>query len=139
MRVLKEFGDGVLYQTDDHRVVVARQNGDDYDIFDAVDGSALGQVKADSLDKVRINNRLRGAIEAAMGSLMLFSERREDRLAAAEDALKHPAPARIAAIDKALAVERDQAVRTAMTRALAAARLSSTDKSEQLAAIEALS
>ena len=139
VHVLKALGAGTLYTNGDQRVVAAEPTADGYDVFDAFDGSALGQAASDALDKIRINNRLRSAIESALGSLQLFSDQRDDRLAAAQDALKHPSPERIAAMEKALAREKDQEVRDAITRALAAARLTTDNKADQLAAIAALS
>ena len=136
--VLRALADGALYTTSDHKVVIAEQGGDTYKIFDPIDHAALGEAPEDALDKVRVNNRLRGAIEAALGGLTLSSSSSGDRLAAAQDALKHPPADGGAGLAKALAAEKDPAVRQALTLALAAARLSGGSKGQRLAAIAEL-
>jgi len=139
VRVLRALSAGTLFVTEDKRVVAAQESGDAYDIFDPIDGSNLGKVDADKLDKVGINNRLRGTIQAALGSLTLFGEKRSDRLAAAHDALKHPDPAQAGALEKALGQEKDADVAQVLRLAIAATKLGSADKAEQLAAIATLS
>ena len=86
-----------------------------------------------------MNNRLRGAIEAALGALTLFSPDRAARLAAAQDVLKHPSSETVATLEKALAAEQDAEIRAAMQRSLAAARLFAGSRDDQLAALRALS
>src|ERR1700730_18496678 len=126
--VLKALGDNALYTTADHKVVIAEPAGDGFKIFDPIDHSELGQAADDALDKVRVNNRLRGTIDAALGSLTLVSDNSEDRLAAAQDALKHARADGGTALAKALAAEKDPQVRQALTVALAVARLGSGSK-----------
>jgi urea transport system permease protein len=133
--VLKALGDNALYTTADHKVVIAEPAGDGFKIFDPIDHSELGQAADDALDKVRVNNRLRGTIDAALGSLTLVSDNSEDRLAAAQDALKHAPADGGTALAKALAAEKDPQVRQALTVALAVARLGSGSQEQRLAAI----
>jgi urea transport system permease protein len=134
---LKALGDGALYTTQEHKVVIAEPAGDGFQLFDPVDHAALGAVTSDAVDKVRVNNRLRGVIDAALGNLTLFSANPQDRLAAAQEATKHP-PSDGAALEKALLNEKDTQVRQALTVALAAARLGSGTKSQRLSAIAEL-
>jgi urea transport system permease protein len=136
--VLKALGDGALYTTADHKLVIAEPEGDAFKLFDPITRAALGQATDDALDKVRVNNRLRGEIDAALGSLTLFSERSADRLAAAQEALKRPPSDGGAALAKALAAEKDPAVKSALTLALAAARLAGGSKEQRLAAVAEL-
>ncbi len=139
VRVLEALSSDGLYTTSDHKVVIAVESGDGYALTDPIDGKSLGTVTSDAVDQVMVNNSLRSDVESALAGLMLFSPRREDRQRAANDALKHPAPGRIPGLKKALAAEQDDEVRGTLRKALAAAQLSSTDKSEQLAAIATLS
>ena len=120
------------------QLVIAEQQGDSCDTFGLLDGKKLGTVACDTLDKVVINNRLRGVIDAALSSLTLSSNQRGDRLSAAQEALRHPAPERTETLQKALATEKDGEVRQVLGRAVAAAQLSSADKATQLAAIATL-
>src|SRR5579864_7259515 len=68
---LKALNDGLLYRTADGHVVVAEQAGDTYKLYDPVDHAALGEAKDDAIDKVRVNNRLRGSISGALSRLTL--------------------------------------------------------------------
>ncbi|HUN47930.1 MAG TPA: urea ABC transporter permease subunit UrtB [Stellaceae bacterium] len=120
------------------QLVIAEAQGDSCDTFGLLEAKKLGTVSCDTLDKVVINNRLRGIIDAALSSLTLFSDRRDDRLSAAQEALRHPAPERAASLQKALAAEKDGEVRQVLERAVAAVQLSSADKAVQLKAIATL-
>ncbi len=133
--VLKALEDGTLYTTADHKLVVAEPEGDIFKLYDPVDHAALGEASGDDIEKVRVNNRMRGEIDAALGSLTLFSSSALERLAAAQEALKHPLAERAEALQKAYAAERDPQVKPALALALAAARLGSGDKEQRLAAI----
>ncbi len=129
---------GALYTTAEGRVVVGEPADDHVKILDPLDASPLGDVAGDALDKVRVNNRLRGVIEAALGSLTLSSRDPQVRLRAAHEALKHPSAAAAAALETALAVEKDLQARAALSLALAVARIVSGSKDQRLAAVAEL-
>ncbi|HUK09546.1 MAG TPA: urea ABC transporter permease subunit UrtB [Stellaceae bacterium] len=137
--VLKALGDGALYTTADHRVVIAEASGDAFKIFDPLDHKPLGEAPDSALDKILVNNRVRGVIDEALSGLTLFSPRPQDRLSAAQEALRHPPGDGGKALEKALEQEKDAQVRQALRLALAAARLDSGDKNQQLAAVSELS
>ncbi|HEY5210186.1 MAG TPA: urea ABC transporter permease subunit UrtB [Stellaceae bacterium] len=82
---------------------------------------------------------MRTAIDAALGTLNLFSPDRGIRLAAVLDLIKHPAAGNIPALRRALAAEPDAAVKRDLNFALAGARLTSSNKKTQIAAIAELS
>jgi urea transport system permease protein len=136
--VLKALEDGALYTTSEHRLVVAEPADDKFRLYDPVDHAALGEATDDAIDKVRVNNRMRGEIDAALGSLTLFSSRAEDRLAAAQEALKHPLAERADALQKAYASEREPQVKAALALALATAELRAGSKEQRLAAVRML-
>jgi urea transport system permease protein len=94
----------------------------------------------DDLSPVRINNNLRGVIEAALGSLTLLSPDRNKRLQAAEAILKSHDAKAIPALDQALARETDSTVRQALLSARGAAVLAAPESTEeeQLVAVKAL-
>jgi urea transport system permease protein len=77
-------------------------------------------IPATGLTPVRINNRLRGAIDAAIGSLALSSPARNKRLEAAEAVFKSRKAADLAAVGKAIDAEKDAAVAAALRKARAA-------------------
>jgi urea transport system permease protein len=136
---LQALSDGRLYVDGDGRVLLAESDAADARILDAVTQQPAAGVTLDQLGKVRANNRLRGIIESSLAGLGLFSPDRDRRLAAAQDALGHPSAAATAALEKAVAVESDPAVKGAMALALAGARLASGSTAERLAALETLS
>ena len=134
--VLRALEDGALYTTAD-KARLAEPDGDNYKLFDP--STALSaRARTTTIDKVRVNNRMRGVIDAALGSLTLFSSRAEDRLAAAQEALKHPLDERTDALQKAYTAERDPRVKAALALALATARLRGGTKEQRLAAIGTL-
>jgi urea transport system permease protein len=139
VKILNALREDRLYTTtDDNKVVIAAPKGDDFDIFDPVSEERIDTVGSDKIDRVLVNNRLRSAIDAAIAGLNLFSDKPERRLAAADDAMRHPSVERTAALEKALGVEKDPDVHAALTRALAVSKLASADKRDQLAAVAAL-
>jgi len=136
--LLQALTDGHLLRGPDGRVVVSQTAGETTRLRDAVTGEDISRTDPDSLDRIIVNNRLRGAIEGALGALSLFSTDPAVRLAAARDAMKHPSAPEAALLEKAIAVEQDPEIRAAMRQSLAAARLASGSKEQRLAAIRVL-
>src|SRR5579863_8157343 len=81
--ILQALSDDRLRQAPDGRVVLLTTDG--ARMTDALSGQELRGIAPDSLDRIIVNNRLRGAIEAALGALTLFSPDPAARLAAARD------------------------------------------------------
>ena len=100
---------------------------DDGSYSDALSGAAA---EAGAVKPVRVNNSIRGAIEAALGGLRLFAVDPPTRLAAAEAVFKARDPAALAILNQALAKEGDPGVKRRMEQARAAALLASADASE---------
>src|SRR6516164_1980999 len=65
--VLTALRDGLLLRAPDGRVLI----GGTTKLTDAATGVEVADVAADGLDRIRVNNRLRGAIEGALGGLTL--------------------------------------------------------------------
>ena len=101
---------------------------------------AASDVPGGALKPVRVNNAVRGAIDAALGVLRLFSPDASTRLDAAEAVFLSRDPAALPALDKALAKETDATVKRRIEQARAAAvlALSGTGDADRLAAIEVL-
>ena len=106
-------------------------------VSDPVTGAPVEGVTAVSLQKIRLNNMLRGAIGDAMSQLTLLSPDRNARLSAAQALLASGDTANLALLDGALAKEGDAEVKAAMESARAVLILK-TDASaeEKKAAIE---
>jgi urea transport system permease protein len=111
------------------------QTDDGY--LDARTGQKAADVNEDDLNPVRVNNAVRRAIDAALGSLNLFSASADARIKAAGEVFISRDPAALPALTRALAQEKDAAVRAVMEQARAAARLAdpTTSEPDKLAAI----
>jgi urea transport system permease protein len=136
--VLEALRDSRLLKAPDGRVVISETAGDKPRLVDAVTGAPVSGLDPDSLDNVLVNDRLRGDIDGALGTLMLVSPNPAERLTAARDALGHPSAETAARLTKALAVEKQSDIRAAMQEALSAARLFSGTEAQRLAAVSAL-
>ncbi len=138
--LLEALRDGRLYhRKTDGRLVITEKAGKGYRLTDALSGELLGGAKRRAVKKIRVNNRVRGAIKAALSQLDLFSSDPHRRLAAARSALSHGSGRMIGLLENALSAETDAAVREAMEFALLGARLKAGSTAERLAAVEALS
>jgi urea transport system permease protein len=136
--ILTGLANDALLRAPDGKVVLSLNAGGTTRLVDAASGAEIAGLKADDLDRIRVNNRLRGAIETAIGELSLFSTDPAARLSAADDALKHPSEHGAALLERALAAEQDPGIKAAMQRALLSAHLVSGSKEEKLAAIHGL-
>jgi len=106
-------------------------------IEDVRDGKARADFPADA-PVVRVNNRLRGIIEAALGSLALSAGDPAQRLAVAEALMKSRDAKALAQIEAAIGREKDENVLRALFSARAVATLitagaSTADKKEAIA------
>jgi len=91
-------------------------------LLDARTGKPAGETPTD-LSPVRINNRLRSAIESARGSLTLLAADPAQRVAAAETIFKSRDAASLPALESALSREQNARVRRAFAEARAAVQL----------------
>jgi urea transport system permease protein len=136
--VLQALGDDRLRLAPDSHVIIVSNAGGTTKLLDPATGQERTDLTAENLDRIIVNNRLRGGIEAALGALTLLSPDPAARLAAAQDALKHASADAVPLLEKAVAAEQDSNVRGAMQLALYASQLSAGNKEQRLAAILAL-
>jgi len=108
-------------------------------LVDAATGEAVAAPPAD-IGNVRLNNRVRGTLEAAMGALTLLSKNPARRLDAAQAVFKSRDSAALPALEKAIAAESDSPVKRAMLEARAAIVASDAAAAEgrRIAAIRVL-
>ena len=108
-------------------------------LFDAVTGAAADGGPPADLEIVRINNRLRRAIDAALGSLTLMSPDPDKRYDAAQAVFKSREENALPALETAIAKETDPRIKKALLEARAAIILNSdaseTDKIDAVAVI----
>ncbi len=134
----------VLEALQDGKLVADKASGRVYiktdagGLLDAATGAPIaGEAPAD-LKRVRTNNKVRGEIIAALGTLNLLAHDSAVRLAAANDVFASHDPAALPALEKALAKETDPNIKAAMENAQAAIVLTKAGSSDTdaIAAIE---
>ncbi len=130
-------GGNLLVREADKAIVYKSKDGK---VFDARTGKEVGGDAAEGLKPVRVNNRIRRAVTAALGSLTLLNPKPEARRAAAESVFKSRDAAALPHLQSALAKEKDAGVRLVMEQARAALVLATADAPEgdKLAAIEVI-
>ena len=118
-------------------MVIGKPDGNQLALTEAISGKPAGTGTEAELDRVRVNNRLRGVIEAVVGSLTLMSPDARVRRGAAESLFKRPDPAALTALDAAIAAEKDARIKTAFQEARAAVVLvSDAPKQQKLEALD---
>lgn len=138
---LEALAAGDLYfRKSDGAVFVAEKDGKSFNLTDPLTGEESGTAGRREVKKIKVNNRLRRVIRAALGSLTLQAADPAVRLTAAQSIFKAQDPEKIEALDAALAAETDEQVRTVMEQARAAAVLNSDlEEAEKLEAVGVLS
>jgi urea transport system permease protein len=124
--VIGALQNGSLFVRPDKMLFIKDADGT---FVEAVSGAAA-DVPPGALKPVRVNNAVRGAIDAALGVLRLFAPDASARLAAAEAVFLARDPAALPALDKALAKETDASVKRRIAQARAAALLAAPDSSD---------
>ena len=135
--VIAALQDGRLLFDPDGKKVYIKEKDDR--IAEAATGQAVAGAPA-NLRPVRLNNRLRRAVEAALGGLSLFAEDAGRRFDAAQAVFKSRDEAALPALESALAKETDPGVKTALAEARAAVvlNMSGASEADKLAAIPAI-
>jgi urea transport system permease protein len=129
--ILEALADGdLLVVKDGGAVVLGATVGSSMTLTDPITGQSLGQAPKGTVDKIKVNNRLRRSIRDAIGALTLRSPDAAVRLSAARSLFTGANADSIQALEGAIAVESDTKVRDAMEVALAASILKS-DLSEE--------
>ena len=136
---LRALASGLLMVTiEGRRVVITEPDGDKVRLIEPASGKGIGSVSADAVERIRVTNRLRGAIEGALSALQIFSENPALRLAAARDAGKIATPAMAATLERALAAETVPEVKAAIATSLNQVKLKTGTPEERIKAIAAL-
>src|SRR5882757_361507 len=125
--IINALQDGNLAADPDSKKVFI--TGPDGKIVDAATGAAVDKLP-DGATAVRLNNKLRRVVEAALGGLTLLSPDPAKRIAAAQSVFKTHDETMLPAIDGALAKETNKAAKAAFTEARAAILLYKADASD---------
>ena len=139
--VLEAMAKGQLFvRKADGSIVIGDKTGKVYALTDAVDGTALGDAKKKELKKVKVNNRLRGVIRAALGGLTLLSSDPGQRAQAAAAVFTARDAGALATVEQAIAREEDAKLLDQLTLAKAAIESNPEFPPDvRLAAVERLS
>jgi urea transport system permease protein len=124
----------LVFDPADKRIYIKTASGD---LLDAATSQPVTAPPPTGLKTVRVNNKLRGAVNAAMGSLTLLSADPAQRLAAAAAVFKSHDASGLPILDAAIAKENDPAILRVLTQARAALVLAQPNATEadQIAAI----
>jgi urea transport system permease protein len=108
----------LLFSADSKRVFIREAPSDR--LIDAATGEPIAGSTPSDLAPVRLNNRLRRIVEAALGGLTLMAPDPGKRFEAAQAVLKSKDANALSALDQAIAKESDAQVKQALTEARAA-------------------
>jgi urea transport system permease protein len=136
LAVIRALQDGqLLYSAAQKAVYVKDASGK---LTDAATGQPITAAAPADVEAVRLNNRVRGAIDAALGGLTLLANDSSARYDAAQAVFKSRKASVLPTLEAALAKEQDPGVKRAMMEARAAIILSSNKGSDEdkLAAID---
>ncbi|MET3911466.1 urea transport system permease protein [Bradyrhizobium sp. S3.3.6] len=125
--IISALQDGRLMADPDSKKVYV--TGTDGKSIDAATGEPVASVP-DSASAVRLNNRLRRSVDAALGSLTLQSPDLGARLQAAQSVYKSHEETALEPVEGALAKETNRSVKTALSEARAAILLFKSDATE---------
>jgi urea transport system permease protein len=136
--IIRALQDGRLLFSAERKTVYVKDEAGK--LTDAATGAPIAADAPADIDTVRVNNRVRGAVDAALGGLTLLAKNPSARYEAAQAVYKSRKASVLATLDSALAKEQDASVRRAMTEARAAIILSGDKGSdeEKLAAVDVI-
>jgi len=115
----------LLFSADSKRVFIREAPSDR--LIDAATGEPVAGSTPSDLAPVRLNNRLRRIVEAALGGLTLMAPDPGKRFEAAQAVLKSKDANALPALEQAIAKESDAQVKQALTEARAAGRVRAGD------------
>ncbi|MCX7310778.1 MAG: urea ABC transporter permease subunit UrtB [Alphaproteobacteria bacterium] len=125
--IIEALQDGRLsFSAEEKKVFYKDASGN---LIDALSGAPVAAEPAD-LSDVRLNNRVRRALDAAIGGLSLQAREPAKRLQSAEAVFKSREGSVLPALDAAIAKETDAKIKQAMVEARAAVIINSEDASE---------
>ena len=116
----------LMFDADSKKVYIKQPDGK---AIDASTGAGVDSIP-DSASAVRLNNRLRRSVEAALGGLTLLSPDVATRITAAQSVFKSHEETALPTVESALAKETSKAAKQALSEARAAILLFKSDASD---------
>jgi urea transport system permease protein len=134
--IIRALQNGQLMFSAEHKAVYIQD--DSSKLTDATTGQPITGDPPGDLDNVRLNNRLRGAIDGALGGLTLLSNDPAKRYDAAEAVFKSREASVLPTLETAIAKEQDSRIKQVLLQARAAITLSSDSATDadKLSAVE---
>lgn len=137
--IFKALIEGNLYlRKSDQTVVVGRDSREGVELTDVLTGQPLEVVGIRALEKVRINNSVRGKLRTVIASLQLSAKNSDIRRQSARDLIKSPQPELRNLIATAYEKEESSSVKSEMAMALAMVDIESEDVKLRREAIDIL-
>lgn len=121
------------------RVVRVEKDGRDYRIYGLVSGEQLDTVKKRRLSRLKLDNRIRSYLRNLIAGLGLESEDAGERLSAVRALISNPTGIATDKLSQLIESEEDADVLSALGAVQARQRVASSDPTERLAGIAALS
>jgi len=136
--IIRALQDGRLMFSAEQKTVYVKDDSDK--LFDAATGAPIAGDPPADLDSVRLNNRLRGAIDAVLGGLTLLSNNPATRYEAAQSVFKSREQSALPALETAIGKEQEPGIKRVLMQARAAVILYSDDADDQdkLAAVDVI-
>ncbi|PTW59071.1 amino acid/amide ABC transporter membrane protein 1 (HAAT family) [Breoghania corrubedonensis] len=126
----------LMARKSDGAVFIVKKKSGGYQLIDPLTGDVAGEAGRRDMERIKINNRLRRAIQSALGELTLMSKNPDRRRQAAEQVFKARDTEAIETIDAALDAETDPGIATLLREARAAAVLNSdASEADKIAAV----
>ncbi len=121
---LRAMEDGRLYtRKSDGKVVITEEVGRNLRLIDPLTMAELEVVASGAVERIRVNNRLRRALDAAIGNMTLLADDPAVRASAADAVFASADPAALEVLEQALQREPEGWVQAKLEQARAAATL----------------
>ena len=134
IRILEALQSSEVMVTNSGQIVLENE---DWDVIDAITLELLVP-QPDIYDTVIVNNRMRSQLESAIGSLQLFSQKRDLRLNSARALQDNLSPSLLELLNKALAQETDQDILDILKESQSIILLNATDVRQRMEAVNYL-
>jgi len=132
-------GSNLYLRKSDRTLVIAAKGADGYDLTDPLTGESAGTAASKrELKRIRINNRLRSQLSAAIAGLDLSHQDPAVRLSGVNEMLANLDDDGLKLLRERIQVETDTEVREAMTTAIALGDLDSADPEVRLRSLDVL-
>lgn len=129
----------LFYTKQDNNVVIAVKTDDSFSVTDQLTNEETLNVSKSDLKRIKVNNKLRRILRAAIATLSLSSPDAKERLSAVKQMYGKTNKAGIASLVAHLDIEENEKVRSEIKTLISINELKSGNKEQQLVAIETLS